>query len=248
MNSPDLYHASMEDLLILARKKYDVTFETINIGKYGLKILQLADMGSHIEDLAEQVRNEEKLELPFWAMIWPSSILLSHFIQRMDPAKGSAMLEIGAGVGICGLFAAKHGFEVTLTDISDDALLFAQINILKNGLQNNARVQKIDFTQSAGPQAYDFIIGSEVTYVEDTYRSLVKFLLNTLKPEPGAEVILSKNYKLKAKKFFSLAEKEFAIKTQTIGYKERTEKEQSAAPEKHLSQIIRMRPKRVCSC
>jgi hypothetical protein len=85
-----------------------------------------------------------------------------------------------------------------------------------------------------------------VIYLEDTYRSLVKFLLKTLDPGPGSEVILAKSYNLKTKKFFALAEQEFVIKMSTIGYKEKG----ASGPEgeKHLAQIVRMRSKKICSC
>jgi len=38
----------------------------------------------------------------------------------------SECLEIGAGIGVAGLFAAAFGYEVTITDIDEYALLFAR--------------------------------------------------------------------------------------------------------------------------
>jgi 2-polyprenyl-3-methyl-5-hydroxy-6-metoxy-1,4-benzoquinol methylase len=143
---------TLEGLLATARERYDVIFEKVTVGKYELEILQLSDMMVHIDDLAEQANGETRLELPFWARIWPSSILLSYYIQRMDPAAGVSMLEIGGGIGVCGLFAARHGFKVTISDINEDALLFARINVLKNGLQDRAQVCRVDFTKPPCPK------------------------------------------------------------------------------------------------
>jgi 2-polyprenyl-3-methyl-5-hydroxy-6-metoxy-1,4-benzoquinol methylase len=237
---------TLEGLLAIARERYEVAFEKVTIGNHELEILQIADMATHIEELAEHTGGEGRLVLPFWAKIWPSSILLGYYVQRMDPTRGATMLEIGAGIGISGLFAACQGFQVTISDNNEDALLFARINVLKNGLQDRAQVRKIDFTQDTLPQSFRYIIGSEILYLEDVCRSLIKFLLKTLDPGPGAEVILSKSYNLKTRKFLALAEREFVIKSSTIGYKEKG----STGPgsEKHLSQILRMRTRKVCSC
>jgi predicted nicotinamide N-methyase len=237
---------TLEGLLAIVRERYQVAFEKLTVGKYELDILQIADMAAHIEELAEGADRETNLELPFWARIWPSSILLSYYLQRMDPAQGATMLEIGAGIGVCGLFAARHGFRVTISDINKDALLFARINVIKNCLQDRVQVRRVDFTQAALPRKYHYIIGSEVLYIEDTYRPLVKFLLDSLDSGPGAEIILAKSYNLKAKKFFALADREFVVKSQTMGFREK--ETTGSGGEKHLSQIIRMRSKKVCSC
>jgi predicted nicotinamide N-methyase len=236
---------TLEGLLAIARERYDIAFEKVAVGRYELDLLQIADMAAHIDELAEQSSGDKRIELPFWARIWPTSILLSYHIQRMNPAEGSSMLEIGAGIGVCGLFAARHGFKVTISDINEDALLFARINVLKNGLGDRAQVRKIDFTKPI-PQTFHYIIGSEVIYIEDSYRPLLKFLLATIDQAPGAEVVLAKSYNLKAKKFFDLADREFVIKSQTMGFRETGEG--GPGGEKHLAQILRMRSRKVCSC
>jgi predicted nicotinamide N-methyase len=236
---------TLEELLTIARKRYDIAFERVAVGRYELDLLQIANMAAYIDGLVENSSGDKHINLPFWARIWPTSILLSYHIQRMDPADGSSMLEIGAGIGTCGLFAAKHGFKVTISDINEDALLFARINVLKNGLGDRAQVRKIDFTKPM-LQTFHYIIGSEVLYIENLHQPLIKFFLNTIDKAPGAEIVLAKNYVHKAKKFLDLAEREFVIKSQTMGFRESGEA--GAGGEKHLAQILRMRSRKVCSC
>ncbi|EMG37953.1 Putative methyltransferase [Desulfocurvibacter africanus PCS] len=237
----DTLDAPLDELLAAAKSRYEVAFEPVKIGGHTLEILQLTNMGSYVEALAAQLTPGDSLELPFWAKIWRSSFLLSYFVQRL-PAEGRSMLEIGAGVGLCGLFAAKHGFDVTLTDIHPDALLFMRINILKNGLQERARVASADFTQDRLGQRFDIVLGSEVLYKEDTYRPLCKFLLDHVADTPEAEIVLAKEFTRKATKFFNLAEREFNIKSQDIGYKSDT---QAGDQEKHLCTIYRLSPKKI---
>lgn len=232
--------APLDELLDAAKARYQVAFEPVRIGEHELEILQLTDMDTYVEALAARLAPGDSLELPFWAKIWRTSFLLSFYVQRL-PAQDRSMLEIGAGVGLCGLFAASHGFNVTITDVHPDALLFTQINVLKNGLQDRARVAKADFTQDRLDRRFDIILGSEVLYKEDTYRPLTKFLLAHLEDSAESEIVLAKEYTRKAAKFFNLAEREFDIKSQNIGYKS---DDQAEGGEKHLCTIYRLRPKK----
>jgi len=239
--SPD---SSLQELLDHAGSKYQTRFEPLKIGDHKLELLQFEDMEKYIEQLDAQTGSNEKIELPFWAKIWPTSILLSYYMKNLDIPRDTHILEIGAGIGICGLFAANMGYRVTISDINEDALLFTQINILKNNLQDYADVKKVDFTRDKEDEKYKVILGSETLYKEDTYRPLIKFFLNNLKPEPDSEVILANHFKIKAKKFFKLAKQEFEIEEKTIGFKESSQEsnEDSSESEKHLCKIFRMRP------
>jgi predicted nicotinamide N-methyase len=235
--------ASLQELLDIASSKYQVKFETLKVDEYELQVLQLADMEEYVDYLAENLRYGEKLELPFWAKIWPTSILLSYYLQRLPLDMQGQMLELGAGVGVCGLFAAKHGLEVIISDSHEDALLFSKINILQNNLQDRADVAKVDFTQQRLQQRFRYILGSEILYQESCYSPLINFLLNHLEPMPQAEAILAKSHNLKASSFFELARAEFQLQEKTLGYRQQADSEQ-ATQEKYLSQIYRLRPKK----
>ncbi len=230
-------------LLEQAQSKYRVRFEPVKVGDASLDVLQIANMEEYLDQMAAGLDAETPLELPFWARIWPTSILLSFFVQRIHAADTAHLLEIGAGIGLCGLFAAKQGIRTTLSDINEDALLFSQINILQNDLQNLADVHRIDFTQDRLSRRYDMILGSEVLYQEASYRPLSKFLKHHLRAHKDSEIILAKSYRLKAKPFFKAAEKEFSIQERVIGYKEQQD-QASPENERHLSHIYRLRPRK----
>ncbi len=238
--------SSLQELLDYAESKYQTRFESLKVGENRLELLQFQDMEKYIEELDSRTANNERIELPFWAKIWPTSILLSYYLHNLDIPLDNHLLEIGAGIGICGLFAAKLGYNVTISDINEDALLFTQINILKNNLQDRAKIEKIDFTQDSTNEKYKTILGSEALYREDTYRPLIKFFLNNLQAAPDSEIILANHFKIKAKKFFKLAEQEFNIEQKTIGFKESSEDsaDNDQESEKHLCKIFRMRPKK----
>jgi predicted nicotinamide N-methyase len=233
-----------------ARARYDVRFEPMTVGDVTLELLQIADMEALIDRLTRKAGNGP-LKLPFWARIWPTSVLLSFFLRRLEPKTSSGttktMLEIGAGVGVCGLFAAAFGFDVTITDIEPDALLFTRINIAKNGLSANARAGRADFSSDRLGRRFDCIIGSEVLYLEDLHRPLLTFLAAHLNPGPEAEIILARDYHRKADTFFRRAAPDYHLAERTIGYKETPPDGQDGEKgrvERQLTTISRMRARK----
>lgn len=231
--------APLSELKALAGNRFSLEFETVAAGGRELKILQIADMDRHLESLAESAGPAEGIELPFWAKIWPASLVLAHFLNRIEP-QGKSLLEIGAGVGVTGLFAAAFGFNTVISDINEDALLFARINILENGLEDKARIARADFASDRLGERFDLIVGAEVLYRPDTYRGLSKFLLNHLKTGPDSEALLARNYSRKNEKFFKTAEQDFRIAEKTIGCKAGNGEES----ERHLISVHRLKPRK----
>ena len=230
--------APLDELLDAAKARYDVRFEPVTIGGTTLEILQLADLEALVDRLAQRA-GAGPIELPYWAKIWPASMLLGHFLTHLDPGQGRTLLELGAGVGICGLFAAARGFKALITDIHPDALLFSKINILQNGLADRADVARADFSADRLGRRFDVILGSEVLYLEQTYRGLLKFLVAHISSDPQAEVVLAKDFTRRASKFLGPAEQEFQIAERVIGYKEKDP--ENGQPERKLCQVYRMR-------
>lgn len=231
--------APLDELLDYAGSKFEVKFEPVAAGDQTFDILQISNMGEYVEKIATANTGGD-IELPFWARIWPASMMLSHMTMTLAQ-RDASVLEVGAGVGVCGLFAASRGFETVISDVNHDALVFSRINILKNGLEDRASVLAVDFSADRIGRRFDYIIGSEILYMEKTHRGLVKFLLGHLKPEKGAEVILARDFSRKALRFFKLAEKDFHVASKTVGCKSSGDE----GDERYLCDIIRMAPRKV---
>ncbi len=234
-------NAPLDELLAYADARYGTSFEPVTIGDISLEFLQINDMAAEVDRLVATSGRNEKVELPFWAHVWPSALLMAYYVQRL-PAEGRTMLEIGAGVGVAGLFAAAHGIRATITDIHPDALIFARINVLKNGLEDRAEVMRADFAADRLGRRFDIILGSEVLYIEALHRGLAKFLLAHIKRTPEAEVILCRDFRRKADRFLALCEDEFVNREKTIGC---TADDPEFGLERHLCSIHRLRPRKI---
>ncbi len=204
----------LEVLMDRIRKKYTVEAIPLKIGDKVLKVLQIKDYEEYVAKLVEE-GNVDALDLPFWAKIWDASLMLAYFMGTQPVAPGRKILEIGAGLGIVGIYAALHGHNVVISDINEDALLFAEANALMNGVRN-ASIRRIDWKDPVLPGSYDLIIGSEVVYDRESYPALVQFLKNGISKD--GMIFLAKNAELNAPMFFAEMAGHFQFKqtTQTV--------------------------------
>ena len=67
--------------------------------------------------------------LPYWALLWPSGLALAEALLA-DPAsaQGQRALELGCGLGVTAAVALALGAQLTISDLFDEALLFAEYN------------------------------------------------------------------------------------------------------------------------
>lgn len=202
----------MEELLEVARAKFgEVIFEEVSIGELKLKILQIKDMPAYIDKLVAKAKPGKTVELPLWAKIWPSCLFLGLYLQHAKLADVDSVLELGAGVAVIGIVAAKMGHAVTVTDIEDDALLFARINALANDVADKVTTVKADFTKDSLDVRFGYIIGCEVLYNESTYKKVAGFVDKHLAEGPEAEVLLAMDKKRQAQEFFKAASEKFVF-------------------------------------
>ncbi len=249
-----LEQASLDQLLELVSARHAVHFETVRIGEDVLECLQLSDMEGYIDQRLNLSSFEVGPEtgagvgidaLPLWAKIWPASLPLAMYMRRVVPGAGERVLEIGAGLGLAGLFAAKRGFSVVLSDIVPEALLFARINALRNGLGDTVQVRRLDFTKEDHSERYDRIIGSEVLYRECFFESLSRFFRTRLESKPTAEILLSANAGRRSIKFFAAAKEYFHITRSVVSTpKSLSEFPGQAGPETNQdTYLYRLRPR-----
>jgi len=203
--------ANVDEVMDRIRSRFDVEVTPLKIGSKTLKVLQFKDFDQYIERFIES-ESVDMLSLPYWAKIWPSSLVLAYFLGKQPVKPGQRFLEIGAGLGVTGLYAALCGHRVTLTDINEDALLFAQANVLLNGCPG-AEVRRLDWTDREPFRPYDVILGSEVLYDTRRYALLVEFLRRALAPH--GTIFLAKNSQISGTGFFSELTKHFKFK-QTV--------------------------------
>ena len=206
----------LDALLAQAREKFDVDFETMDLDGAPLHLLSVNNMTQHLDSLlARKAIHDPLKDLPLWAKVWPASFVLGRYVRKLDP-EGKHLLEIGAGCGVTGCIASRYGFaSVCVSDIVDDALLFARINVLKNGLEEKVSVARVDVASTRLERRFDLIAASEILYLESLHRPLLKFVLRHL--TPGGKAVFCTDMARRRPRFFKQAARDFHVSENMVG-------------------------------
>jgi predicted nicotinamide N-methyase len=124
------------------------------------------------EDLIDEDEFEADERLPYWADVWPSARVLAARLLA-ERGAGRSLLELGCGSGVAAVAALRAGFDVTVTDYYDDALLFARANAWRLAGREPAAARLVDWRTLPDDLGYfDVVAASDVLY-ERPYAALV---------------------------------------------------------------------------
>src|SRR5690349_12762115 len=91
----------------------------------------------------ETLREDEALAkrgIPYWARLWPAGRALATAVSDGPSLQGRRVLELGCGLGLPSIAAARRGADVTASDVSENAAVFAAHNLALNELTGEVLV------------------------------------------------------------------------------------------------------------
>ena len=129
---------------------------------------------------AEALISEESFEheefLPYWAELWASAVALAHDVS-IRSLRGKPTLELGCGLGLPSIAAARAGGRVLATDWSPDAIRATAANAERNDVEvETLRCSwgEPDPIVARGPWA--LVIASDVLYERRNVDQLLDLL------------------------------------------------------------------------
>jgi predicted nicotinamide N-methyase len=141
-----------------------------------------------VEALLSDEAFEHEEFLPYWAELWASAVALAHDVS-LRSLRGKRTLELGCGLGLPSIAAARAGGRVLATDWSPDAVLATAANAERN----EVRLETLECSWAAplplverGP--WDLVLASDVLY-ERRNADLLLQLLPQLVGERGLVLI-----------------------------------------------------------
>lgn len=174
---------SGEGLVRELETRFVTTTVDVPVADGTLSILKPRNSDDLISE-ADYVRDER---LPYWADVWPSSVILAKRLAN-DAGNGRSFLELGCGLGIVSITAMRSGFDVLASDYYEDALRFTRANAWRN-LRREPSVRMIDWRAlPADLGAYDMIVAADVLY-EMTYAELIADVLASGLARRGTAII-----------------------------------------------------------
>ena len=126
--------------------------------------------------LVEEAFEREHL-LPYWAEPWPSGVALADELSGR-PLAGTRMLELGCGLGLASVAAARRGAVVLATDWSPEALRFTAANASRNGVA--VEIAHCDWRRPSGAALrrapWDLVVAADVLYERRNVADLLRLL------------------------------------------------------------------------
>src|SRR4051794_12535349 len=117
--------------------------------------------------------------VPYWSVLWRSGLALANEL-RPDELAGLRVVELGCGLGVPSLAAARAGAEVLATDAEPEALELMARNAELNGVE----VETAAFDWSSGAAAdalvrrgpFDVVLAADVLYERPTVARMLSLI------------------------------------------------------------------------
>jgi predicted nicotinamide N-methyase len=166
--------------------RHPTRIHIFQFGSQGIKITAPADPDALLDDPEAEKRYATDQSLPYWPVIWPSSLMLadqifSFGIPADTDGQPRRVLELGCGLGIAGIAAGLIGCRVTFSDYDRDAILFADHNARSNGLQHYS-TRMMDWRRPDN-DLFNWIIASDVLYERRLHEILINLMDQMLAPD-----------------------------------------------------------------
>jgi predicted nicotinamide N-methyase len=212
-------------LLQQLRQKWPLTQLDQQVGAESFQLWYVHEVDQLLNDLLAKGDDHPDVKderLPYWADIWASAIGLSEFIlENKAYLKGKKVLEIGCGIGLPGIVAARCGASVYMTDYLEDALQLAQLNWFSN-TNEQGHFELMDWREPQAHLKADIVLASDVAYEERAFQPLLSAFPNLVR-EKG-EIWISEPNRAWAKPFFKTldqkgwlaASKDYAIQQEGL--------------------------------
>jgi predicted nicotinamide N-methyase len=197
LQQPDQSTRGREELRSHLAKKFNVIEKQIRLSEHTFRILKVRDTNALLDAItADDFSADERL--PYWADIWTSSLALASFCLHETDLQGKHVLELGCGLGLAGIAAAKAGAIVTLSDYERDALDFARYNAflnLSDEMFSRSTFLHFDWRHLPALRKFDMIIGADIVYERRNFFPLIDALTALLSQdgfavftEPGRSI------------------------------------------------------------
>jgi predicted nicotinamide N-methyase len=168
----------------------------------------------------EALRDAEALAqrpIPYWARSWPSGVALAGVLAADPPRPGRRVLELGCGLGLPSIVAARADALVLATDGSTDAVAYAAHGFALNEVEGE--VAHVDWGEHADALAergpWDLVLASDVLYTRQNVEVALRLFPRLL--ALGGELVLADPDRAGARDFLAAARAMFHLRTRRDG-------------------------------
>lgn len=184
----------------------ELVIQSIDVPGGELRVLQPAEAA----ELPDAGAVEWAPVAPYWAVLWRSGVALARELAGM-PLRGLRVVELGCGLAVPSLVAARAGATVLATDVEKDALELVAKNARANGVR--LETMRLDWSGPdtlVEPGPFDLVLASDVLYERQNVAQLLALL-----PRLAPEAWLADPGRPAAGAFLEQAQRRWRVETST---------------------------------
>jgi predicted nicotinamide N-methyase len=186
----------------------DLVIQTIELPKGELRVLQPREAA----ELPDAGEIKWAPIAPYWSVLWRSGVEMAREVDGAE-LRGRRVVELGCGLAVPSLAAARAGATVLATDADAEALELAERNAEENGLSvETAVVEWYSPGELVHRAPFDLVLAADLLYLPSSIDPLLELL-----PQLAREVWLADPGREDAKTFLDRAAKGWAIETHDRG-------------------------------
>lgn len=164
--------------------------DTVRVAGRTIRLVRPVEPDRLLDDPSVIARNAAEDYMPYWAYLWPGSVLLGEAVATLGPGGGAWALELGCGLGLSGLVAVAQGWRVRFTDHDPTTLRFLEASAAANGFDPSAySTALLSWEDPPEGERYPLILGADVTYEARIVPLVVRAIAALL--APGGLALLS---------------------------------------------------------
>jgi predicted nicotinamide N-methyase len=149
---------------------------------------------------------------PYWAVLWRSGVALARELDGM-PLRGRRVVELGCGLALPSIAAARAGASVLATDGDPDALELVEWNARANGVRvETATADWTDPGELLRHAPFDLVLAADVLYERASVAQLLSLL-----PRLAPETWLADPGRPAAEPFLEEASRRWRVETHVRG-------------------------------
>ncbi|MFQ5463096.1 MAG: methyltransferase [Phycisphaerae bacterium] len=168
-------------------RELPIVTHTLEIGNTGFLIDGIADAAALLDFPDYAKRFVEDNVAPYGMELWPASKMLAEWVIAERPGRGQEALELGCGLGLVSVAAARCGWQVTATDNDPTSIAFARHNAEKNGVQF-ASTMLLDWNRTLQAGPFERILAADVLYERMDHAPLLGCIRQLLAPSGMAAI------------------------------------------------------------
>jgi len=149
----------------------------LRFGDTSVRVAVPIELERHV-DAEALLRDAEAPEPPYWLHLWTGSRALARTVAERGGWQGLRVADVGCGLGLAGLVAARLGGRVVFVDHIHDALRLARANAVANGC--DAVAVQTDALRPGLRGRFDAVLLADVTYDPALQEALAAFLAEHL--------------------------------------------------------------------